>query len=172
MTRNSCKLILVLLACAAPLAAVLVNAQPDNGASAGRFVRPSRGLQASAAAANRETQTYLDPEEPAAKDLSQSAEPPQKTTQPRPKIDALGAEEGPGPSFAAAGVGERGWIVVVAALGLAASLAAAAYVAWSRSRPDSMPVAVLMPRGLPQSSHKPAIVPVAEKDVRPERRAA
>jgi hypothetical protein len=185
MTRNSCKLILVLLACAAPLTAVLVHAQQQSGTSAAHFVLSGSNAQANASAARNsrpfigdaEAQAKLDAlisksKHEAATPASPSAETAESLSRGRPSVDALGAEAGPGSSPAAGENPEYVWIGIVAALGLAASLAATGYLAWSRLQPSNNAVAAFMPRALPQPPRKTTPVPAADKDIRPERRAA
>ncbi len=131
MSRNSCKLILVLAACAVPLVAAIVDAEQTDRATG----------QSGALTNNRATEEYLnslnpqrklDKEEAArAEALDKAAAAPQKAGEQG--VNGLGAEEAPGWSLQSPDTTEHGWIVVLAVVGLAISLAAAGYVAWSRA---------------------------------------
>ena len=170
MTRNSCKLILVLAACAVPLVAAIVDAEQTDRAAG----------QSGALTNNRATQDYLNSlnpqrkrdkeEEARAAALDKAAAAPQNTN--GQNTNGLGAEEGPGWSSHSADTAERGWIVVLAVAGLAISLAAAGYIAWSRTQRVQGTMTVLMPHALPKASDKTSIAPAADRDKRPERRAA
>jgi len=171
MIRNSCKLILVLLCCAVPLAAVLVSGQQNNATSDRHYPRTDRTAINQPSAASRQPQNdaeAADADEQLAND-EKAAEATRKAA-PTRAIAGLGAEDGPGPSFHPLAARERGWIVAAAALGLMSSLAAAGYLAWSRSRPARAPVAVLLPRRGPQLSDSATGVPPANQS--PKRRAA
>ena len=170
MTRNSCNLILVLAACAVPLVTAIVNAEQAD--------KPIG--QSSALANDRATQDYLNSlnpqrkrdkdEEARAEALERAAAAPQSSN--AQGVDGLGAEEGPGSSLRSPDTAEHGWIIALAVAGLATSLAAAAYVAWSRRQRDYGTMTVLMPHARPQASDKPSIAPATEREKRPERRAA
>jgi hypothetical protein len=178
MTRNSCKLILVLLVCAVPLVTFLVNAQQDG--------RPSARLYALADAdraagknlelnGQRQAQAYLDSsdsEDQGVRGDTKREEAGSKSASARRGVAGLGAEDGPSSTFHPPAVGERGWIVVLASLGLALSLAAAGLLAWFRARPASVPATMFLPQTLPHSSAtSPSAVPAA-KGQGPSRRAA
>ncbi len=149
MTRNCCKFILVLLVCAAPLVAAVVNAETVSN--------PPGGLYALAAA------------DQGANGRQAAANDRQVQSKPGSPDSPLGlaAEERPSGSMNTLPSGDRGWIVAVAAAGLVLSLAAAGFLAWSRSRQAEAPV--LLPHGLAHSSENS---PAADTERRPERRAA
>ncbi len=170
MTRNSCKLILVLAACAVPLVAAIVEAEQTERATG----------QNGALTNDRATQDYLNAlnpqrkrdkeEEARAEALDKAAAGPQSSN--GQGVNGLGAEEGPGWSINSPDTAEHGWIIVLAVAGLAISLAAAAYAAWSRTQRVQGTMTVLMPHARPQASDKASIGPAAKQDKRPERRAA
>lgn len=106
MTRNTCKLILVLLACAAPLVAAAVRAESNSV--------PAGGLNAAADQGTNQQQQQINGAD----------------------VNGLGAEEKPSGSVIAMPGGDRSWIVYLAGAGLLLSLAAAYVVwTRSRSKP-------------------------------------
>jgi hypothetical protein len=179
MTRNPCKLIMVLAACAVPLVAAIVNAEQTDHPLG----------QSGALVNNRATQDYLnslnpqrkrDQDEAARaealdKAADKAAAAPQRINEQSINargVNGLGAEEGPGWSARTPDTADHGWIVVLAVAGLASSLAAAAYVVWSRSQRVQEPVTVLMPHARPHTSDTTISSPAAGSEARPERRAA
>jgi hypothetical protein len=160
MTRNTCKLILVLLVCAVPLVAAVVGAEPNS--------RPYGELYALAATEQGTTQKD---DAKRSETGGAAAQVGEKSAVPAGAV-GLGAEEGPSGSANSLSNIERGWILVVAGLGLLLSLAAAGYVTWSRARQIEPPATVLLPRGLPHASNNPASRPAADEQTMPERRAA
>ena len=175
MTRNSCKLILVLAACAVPLVAAIVDAEQTDQAVG----------KSGALTNNRATQDYLNSlnpqrkrdkeEEARAEALNTAAAAPQNTNGQGADghgVNGLGAEEGPGWSFQSPDMAEHGWIIALAVAALATSLAAAGYAAWSRTQRVQGTMTVLMPHARPQTSNKTSIPTPAESEARPKRRAA
>jgi hypothetical protein len=128
MTRNSCKLILVLVACAVPLVAAIVNAEQND-----RTVGPSEAVRAGA--------------------VNNAAAAPQPGN--GQAINGLGAEEGPSSSLDTPDTAEHGWIVVLALAALATSLAAAGYVVWQRSQSVPGTMTVLMPQTADRNATAP-----------------
>ena len=163
MTRNSCKLILVLLACAAPLVAALVNAEPCNF--------PTDGLYALAEAGQGAPRQQAVPEikPSSANDKGEvRAATPRNAAVARQGATGLGARAAPSGSLNSSPSGAQNWIVPVAAAGLLVSLAAAAYIAWSRARRAEVPATVL----LPLSADNSPGLPTSDSEQQPERRAA
>jgi hypothetical protein len=175
MTRNSCKLILVLLACAIPLVAALANARQDNRPSVGLYAQADAARADQHASGQRQAEAYLgssDVDDQSVKGDAKPAESAPKANVARRGVIGLGANDGPSSSLRSLPGGERGWIVVLASLGLALSLVTAGCLAWLRSRPAGVPMTMLLPQKLPQppvGSPTPATA-VSEKG--PSRRAA
>jgi hypothetical protein len=170
MTRNSCKLILVLVACAVPLVAAIVNAEQNDRATGNN----------AASANDHAKQDYLNSQSPQRqrdREEAAHAESQGKTADARQPakeqaVEGLGAEERPGSTFDTPDTAEHGWLVVLAVTALAISLISAGYVAWSRTQRDQGTMRVLMPHALPKSSGKTTTASTTEREATPERRAA
>ena len=170
MTRNTCKLILILLVCAVPLVAAVVDAEPNGG--------PYGELYA-AAAGDQGTQQPVSPDDSPLQGALKSPESGshlaaqwvgEKSAEPAGAVGLARRKGRAGPSHPCPifnGVGSWLW----RALGCC-----------SRWRPpdtspgcapqSEVPVSVLLQRGLPQASNNPAAGPAADEQARPERRAA
>ena len=157
MTRNSCKLILVLVASAVPLVAAIVNAEQNDRAT----------VQNGASTNSRATQDYLNSVSPQRQRDKEEAAPVKGQI-----VDGLGAEERPSPSLGTSDTADHGWLVVLAVTALAISLISAGYVAWTRTQRDQGAVTVLMPHALPKSSNTATTAATPDREARPKRRAA
>jgi hypothetical protein len=113
----------------------------------------------------------VNPQRKRDQDATARAESPNKPGAPS-GVEGLGAEEHASSSTRTSDSSYQTWLIVLAVAGLATSLAAAAYVVWSRPQQDQGAVTVLMPQAMPNLSNKAKNVPNVEREARPKRRAA
>lgn len=186
MTGNACKLILVLLGCAAPLLAAVIGAEPNSNpygelySATAADQGPRQPLPSVDNRLQDETISLESDSQPVTRsdagDRSSAGGMPAERVGEKPAAPAqavgLGAVERPSASVQSLANTGRSWILVVAGLGLLLSLAAAGYLAWLRAPQMETPVSVLLPRGLPQASDNSPGLPAADEQARPERRAA
>jgi hypothetical protein len=162
------------VALAAMLIAVSGKAQQSNGSPDGLYDYPDADQavrNAQEAPSHRAADTFRDSLDPQTQRMKTDAEQAQAIRQQivaRKSAHGLSASQGPQWIPEASDLSERGWIILLSALGLLISFSAAGFLWWSRRQQSGTPVAMLMPMKPRPSS----TIPTKAKGQESKRRAA